>query len=783
MSPSSSPPPPAAATRLLWGLLLLLALCNRGAPQISPRTTVRFHEDHIRQFREEGIQNYSTMLLQEDLGLLLVGAREAVFALDLTDISNMKASVDWKVSKADEEECTNKGKQADTECQNYIRVLQEMADGRVYVCGTNAYSPTCGHLKYTDGKLTMEEPLEDGKGKCPFDPFQRYSSVMVDGSLYSATSNNFLGSEPVVMRSLSHPVRTEFKISWLNEPSFISMFHVPESEDSPTEDDDKVYLFFSETAVEYDYYSKLTVSRVARVCKGDIGGQRTLQKKWTSFLKARLDCPVLDSRLPHVVQDVFLLRHDDWRESIYYAVFTPQQGPVDHSAVCAYKVSDIGDVFARGKFKTPVTVATSFVKWVMYSDDLPEPRPGACIDLWCAECGGVTVGGHEDSPLMDQGVRPIRPCASSRQPADGPQLVERGAAFTRIVVDQVERSTERPTASCSSGRNGFLHKAVNYDGEMVVIEAVQLFETEEPIKILRLSSSKVVPQAVLYAGSDSGVVQMNLSDCGRHASCMDCVLSRDPYCAWDTPTSRCVAVYNLASPHSGEQIQSLKDGDASLCPASDPNTVRRVNVTMYLGSNVNLPCRAQTDLAQVRWQLSGAALPASPRYRTYREGLMVLDAVAGDAGVYTCLSEERVKGSLYTRAEVEYRVSEGAVTPRIGAQTQGGSGAFLQVAVALLSLLLVALLAWNVYKGHIPLPFLGPCGEGPSERRDVPSQDPAPASRPEANCLEDKPLMPAVNYSSNNNNRLSANTANGEAAPTPKVTVDAFQFIDDESEI
>lgn len=31
---------------------------------------------------------------------------------------------------------------------------------------------------YADGKLTLEKKGEDGKGKCPFDPFQRYASIM-----------------------------------------------------------------------------------------------------------------------------------------------------------------------------------------------------------------------------------------------------------------------------------------------------------------------------------------------------------------------------------------------------------------------------------------------------------------------------------------------------------------------------------------------------------------------------------------------------------------------------
>lgn len=45
------------------------------------------------------------------------------------------------------------------------------------------------------------------------------------------------------------------------------MAHIREGESNPEGDDDKLYLFFSETAVEYDSYTKMDVSRVARVCK------------------------------------------------------------------------------------------------------------------------------------------------------------------------------------------------------------------------------------------------------------------------------------------------------------------------------------------------------------------------------------------------------------------------------------------------------------------------------------------------------------------------------------
>lgn len=59
--------------------------------------------------------------------------------------------------------------------------------------------------------------------------------------------------------------------------------------------------------------------------QGDLGGLRTLQKKWTSFLKARLICSRPESNLIfNVLQDIFVLRSPDLKEPVFYGVFTPQ---------------------------------------------------------------------------------------------------------------------------------------------------------------------------------------------------------------------------------------------------------------------------------------------------------------------------------------------------------------------------------------------------------------------------------------------------------------------------
>lgn len=49
--------------------------------------------DELKSFREDGIFNYSTMLLRDDLDVLLLGAREAIYALDINNISVRKAVV------------------------------------------------------------------------------------------------------------------------------------------------------------------------------------------------------------------------------------------------------------------------------------------------------------------------------------------------------------------------------------------------------------------------------------------------------------------------------------------------------------------------------------------------------------------------------------------------------------------------------------------------------------------------------------------------------------------
>lgn len=53
------------------------------------------------------------------------------------------------------------------------------------------------------------------------------------------------------------------------------------------------------------------------------------------------------------------------------------RGRLDISAVCAYSMKNIQEVFSKGSYKGPVTVEHSPVKWMVYRGEVPVPRPGA----------------------------------------------------------------------------------------------------------------------------------------------------------------------------------------------------------------------------------------------------------------------------------------------------------------------------------------------------------------------------------------------------------------------
>ncbi|XP_027598442.1 semaphorin-4D isoform X5 [Pipra filicauda] len=546
----------------VWGLLLEVAIAFGPVPRI----TWEHREVQLIHFNESKVSNYSTLLLSEDKNVLYVGAREVIFALNAVNIAEKQHELHWKAAEDKRTKCAVKGKSEQTECRNYVRVLQQLNDTFLYVCGTNAFQPTCDYVNLTSFELGGKN--EDGKGRCPFDPAQSYTSVMVDEELYSGTSYNFLGSEPIISRhSHQSPLRTEYAIPWLNEPNFVFADVIRADQNSTDGEDDKIYFFFTEVSVEYECIGKLMIPRIARVCKRDQGGLRILQKKWTSFLKARLICTIPDKNLIfNVINDVFILKSPTLKEPVIYGVFTPQLNNVGLSAVCAYSLSTVEEVFSKGKYMQSAIVEQAHTKWVRYNGEIPNPRPGACINN---EAGGSsymsslnlpdkTLQFVRDHPLMDDSVTPM---------GDRPRLVKQDVKYTQIVVDRVRalNGTMYDVMFIGTDR-GAVHKAISYESGMHIIEETQFFPDFEPVQTLLLSSK--TGRKYLFAGSNSGVVQSPVAFCDKYTTCVDCVLARDPYCAWKPLEASCIDIFKEAE-IGRNWIQNI-GGDASSCSASSP---------------------------------------------------------------------------------------------------------------------------------------------------------------------------------------------------------------------
>uniref|UniRef100_A0AAQ5Z0E9 Semaphorin-3C n=2 Tax=Amphiprion ocellaris TaxID=80972 RepID=A0AAQ5Z0E9_AMPOC len=616
---------------------LLLEVSTHG-PHAVPRTSWRHQDLDLMEFSEPGIFNYSTLLLSEERDALYVGAREAIFQLSKKNVTVKNNKVLWTVADNPMMMCTLKGKSKERDCLNYIRVLQVVDDERLYVCGTHAFQPQCDYLNL--GSFSLDGRPEDGRGKCSFDPSQSFTTVMVDGELYSGTAYNFLGSEPIISRySPSQSLlRTEYSTSWLNEPSFVFADVIREGKNRADGEDDKIYYFFTEVSVEYEFFGKLLIPRVARVCKGDLGGQRTLQKKWTSFLKAKLVCSMPELNFVfNVVHDVFILKGTDWRDTVIYGVFTSQWGNVGLSAVCAYNMTAVEEVFSKGKYMQKATVEQSHTKWVRYNGITPSPRPGACINNLMRQQNissslhlpDKTLQFVKDHPLLEDPVLPI---------GNGPRLITKDVNYTQIVVERVRALDKNIYDVIFTGTDkGVLHKSVVFEREVHIVEEIQLLKNSEPIKNLLLSSET----RSLYAGSDSGVVQSPTAFCGRYSSCHDCILARDPYCAWDPHTAACVNVFDIPSQKLRRLIQSL-NGDADVCPSvSGLSQTDYQRVTVKPGSSAELPCLVHSNLAQVMWKSNGSLLTEASRFHLIAEnGLLIYSVAPEDQGYYECWSVE-----------------------------------------------------------------------------------------------------------------------------------------------
>uniref|UniRef100_A0A673BF62 Sema domain, immunoglobulin domain (Ig), short basic domain, secreted, (semaphorin) 3D n=1 Tax=Sphaeramia orbicularis TaxID=375764 RepID=A0A673BF62_9TELE len=590
----------------------------------------------------EGLHSHS-LLLDEERGRLLLGARDHIYLLDPDNQNRNPRKIYWPASRDRVEMCKLAGKNVNLECANFVRVLHNYNQTHVYACGTGAFHPTCAFIEITgrreDGVFQLlSSTLESGRLKCPFDPLQPFTSVL----------SGKMSHHTILQQSSAFLIRmakllSDFFFSTLSPSSFF-LFMSLEARfisaqpiaDTYNPDDDKIYFFFRE--VSWEGNDKSILSRVARVCKNDVGGLRSLTNKWTTFLKARLVCSIpgpdgVDTHFDEL-QDVFLLPNRDDKNPTVYAVFTTTSSIFHGSAVCVYSMADIRAVF-NGPYAHKEGPDH---RWVEYEGRIPYPRPGTCPSKTYDPRIKTTKDFPDEvisfirfHPLMYRPVYPLtgRPVFTR---------VRVDYTLTQIVVDRVLAEDGQYEVMFLGTDVGSVLKVVsitqeNWPTEEVVLEELQVFQV--------FSLHGYISQQ-LYVGSSEGLAQVSLSRCHLYGhACAECCLARDPYCAWDGHTC---SRYIPASKRRARR-QDIKNGD----PASQCLSGRQVEERILFGVQNNstfLECIPKSQQAQIRWYIHR---PGSERREEVRlddrlvhtdRGLLIRSLHASDAGVYICVAQE-----------------------------------------------------------------------------------------------------------------------------------------------
>uniref|UniRef100_A0A3Q1C419 Semaphorin-3C n=1 Tax=Amphiprion ocellaris TaxID=80972 RepID=A0A3Q1C419_AMPOC len=598
--------------------------------------------------------DYRILQMDEDQDRMYVGCKDHVLSMDINNITHGTLKVFWPASTTKIEECQMAGKDPTHGCGNFIRVVQPYNRTHLFMCGSGAYSPVCVYInrgRRPEVVFHIDSRTESGKGRCSFNPQVNTVSVMLNQELFSGMYIDFMGTDAAIFRSLTkrNAVRTDQHNSkWLSEPIFIDAHLIPDGTDP---NDAKLYFFFRERLTDNSGNTKNIHTMVARVCPNDIGGQRSLVNKWTTFLKARMVCSVLEEDGTETHFDELGDGGSHCAISFIICILFFLSSVFKGSAVCVYNMADILTVF-NGPFAH--REGPNF-QWVAFQGRIPYPRPGTCPggaftpDIQTTkEFPDDVVTFVRNHPVMFNPIYPV-----GRRP-----LVVRTNAdykYTSVAVDQVMAADGNYQVLFLGTDKGTIQKVIVLPSnhslhEDLILEELEVFKNQAPITNLRISSKK----QQLYVSSEFGVSQVSLHRCHAYGSaCADCCLARDPYCAWDGlscsrfyPTGkRYTKVSSFRPVTSDEPPLTLR---VCVCVCVCLLAYRNaVEMTQYGVKNNTtfLECLPKSPQASIRWLIQRdndrrKEVKLSDRVLSTEQGLLIRSVQLSDQGLYYCLTTE-----------------------------------------------------------------------------------------------------------------------------------------------
>ncbi|TKC53900.1 hypothetical protein EI555_010024 [Monodon monoceros] len=348
--------------------------------------------------------------------------------------------------------------------------------------------------------------------------------------------------------------------------------------------------------------------------RNDVGGQRSLINKWTTFLKARLICSISGSDGADTHFDELQVKISQMCEQCLYSpLLIPFQ--------CPSKTYD------------PLIKSTR---------DFPDD----------------VISFIKRHPVMYKSVYPV---------VGGPTFKRINVDYrlTQIVVDHVVAEDGQYDVMFLGTDVGTVLKVVSISKEKwkmeeVVLEELHIFKhssiilnMELSLKQTRLkdaSNAFVLPdlQQQLYIGSRDGLAQLSLHRCDTYGkACADCCLARDPYCAWD---GNACSRYAPTSKRRARR-QDVKYGDpiTQCWDIEDSISHEAADEKVIFGIEFNstfLECIPKSQQASIKWYIQRSGdeyreeLKPDERIIKTEYGLLIRSLQKKDSGMYYCKAQE-----------------------------------------------------------------------------------------------------------------------------------------------
>ncbi|XP_035231201.1 semaphorin-5A-like, partial [Stegodyphus dumicola] len=171
-------------------------------------------QDTMETFSESTVV-FTELLFDTERYQFIVGARDCIYRLSLEGLRVLEKAA-WPAPERDINTCIQKG-QSEEDCHNYIRVLL-MHNNRLFICGTNAFSPECS-WRDVNSLHTVHE-WKSGLAKCPSNPHTNSTALMTsEGDYYLASALDFSSQNYAIVRIMgTEPfLRTvQYDPKWLN---------------------------------------------------------------------------------------------------------------------------------------------------------------------------------------------------------------------------------------------------------------------------------------------------------------------------------------------------------------------------------------------------------------------------------------------------------------------------------------------------------------------------------------------------------------------------------------